>query len=77
MIRVAAIEKALPDDVRRTARDYPLLTVAGAALLGLYLGRSHGREILSALVGVGLSAGVSSARRLLGLGPAPRGARAR
>lgn len=70
MLRVSAIEKALPRDVRDTIKDHPFLTIAAGALAGFYLGRSHGREILSALVAVGLSAGASNARRLLGVAPA-------
>jgi hypothetical protein len=70
MIRVKAIEKALPDDVRRTVRDHPFLTIAAGALAGFYLGRSHGRALLAALIGVGISAGAASARRMLGVEPA-------
>ena len=72
MLRVSAIESALPDDLRRTFRDHPILAITAGALVGFYLGRSHGREILSALVGVGLTAGASSARRMLGVAPEPR-----
>jgi uncharacterized membrane protein YebE (DUF533 family) len=78
MLRVSAIESALPDDLRRTFRDHPILAITAGALVGFYLGRSHGREILSALVGVGLTAGASSVRRMLGVAPEPRrAARAR
>jgi hypothetical protein len=69
MIRVAAIEKALPDDVRRTIRDHPLLALTAGALAGYYLGRGYGKEILTALVGVGISAGATNARRMLGVEP--------
>jgi hypothetical protein len=69
MIRVAAIEKNLPDDVRRTIKDHPLLALAAGALAGYYLGRGYGKEILTALVGVGISAGASNARRMLGVEP--------
>jgi hypothetical protein len=69
MIRVAAIEKNLPDDVRRTIKDHPLLALTAGALAGYYLGRGYGKEILTALVGVGISAGASSARRMLGVEP--------
>jgi hypothetical protein len=72
MLRVAAIEKALPDDLRRTFRDHPLLAIMAGALAGFYLGQSHGREILKVLVGVGLSAGAAGARRMLGAAPEPR-----
>ncbi len=67
LIRISSLEKALPDDVRRTVRDHPLLAIVGGALAGFYIGRSHGREILTALVGVGISAGAANARRLLGV----------
>jgi hypothetical protein len=69
MIRVAAIEKKLPDDVRRTIKDHPLLALTAGALAGYYLGRGFGKEILTALVGVGISAGASNARRMLGVEP--------
>ncbi|HEV8610928.1 MAG TPA: hypothetical protein VGS98_12790 [Thermoanaerobaculia bacterium] len=77
MMRISAIEKAMPDDVRRTAREHPFLVIAAGALAGYYLGKSHGRAILSALVSVGITAGASSARRMLGVEPSPRLARAR
>jgi hypothetical protein len=69
MIRVDAIEKKLPDDVRRTIKDHPLLALTAGALAGYYLGRGYGRQILTALVGVGISAGASNARRMLGVEP--------
>jgi hypothetical protein len=69
MIRVSALEKALPDDVRRTVRQHPVITLAAGALAGYYLGRSYGKEILTALVGVGISAGATNARRMLGVEP--------
>ena len=69
MIRVAAIEKKLPDDVRRTIKDHPLLALTAGALAGYYLGRGFGKEILTALVGVGISAGASNARKMLGVPP--------
>lgn len=73
MLRVSAIEKALPDDLRRTAGDHPLIAVVAAAALGFYLGRSHGKAILTALVGMGISAGSVNARRMLGLASERRG----
>jgi hypothetical protein len=69
MIRVDAIEKKLPDDVRRTIKDHPLLALTAGALAGYYLGRGYGKQILTALVGVGISAGASNARRMLGVEP--------
>jgi hypothetical protein len=77
MIRISAIEEALPDDVRKATRSHPFLVIAAGALAGFYLGRSHGRAILSALVGVGITAGASSARKILGVESSPRLARAR
>lgn len=77
MIRVTAIEEALPDDLRKAIRSQPFLVIAAGALAGFYLGRSHGRAILSALVGIGITAGASRARRMLGVEPSPRLARAR
>jgi succinate dehydrogenase/fumarate reductase flavoprotein subunit len=77
MIRISAIEKALPDDVRKTARSHPFVTIAAGALVGYYLGRNHGRTILSALVAFGLSAGTSTARKMLGVESPPRLARVR
>ena len=56
MIRISAIEEALPDDLRKATRAHPFLVIAAGALAGFYLGRSHGRAILSALVGVGITA---------------------
>ncbi len=71
MFRIPALEKALPDDLRKTARDHPVIALALGAIVGFYLGRSHGREILSAGAAVGISAGLSSARRALGVEPRP------
>ncbi|HZI65159.1 MAG TPA: hypothetical protein VFF17_01205 [Thermoanaerobaculia bacterium] len=72
MLRIPAIEKALPDDLRKSARDHPVIALALGAVVGFYLGRSHGREILSAGAALGISAGLTSARRALGV--EPRGA---
>jgi hypothetical protein len=69
MIRVSALERALPDDLRRTVRDHPVIAIAAGALAGFYLGRAYGREILTALLGVGISAGATNARRMLGVEP--------
>jgi hypothetical protein len=69
MIRVPALEKALPDDIRRTVREHPVVAIGAAAIAGFYLGRAYGREILTALVGVGISAGATNARRMLGVEP--------
>ncbi|HEY6066310.1 MAG TPA: hypothetical protein VIY96_09155 [Thermoanaerobaculia bacterium] len=77
MLRISAIEKALPDDLRRTARDHPFLVIAVGTFAGYYLGRNHGRTILSALISLGIAAGTSTARRMLGVEPSPRLARAR
>ena len=77
MIRVDAIESALPNDLRKTVRDHPFLVLAAGALAGFYLGRSHGRVILSALISAGIAAGSSQARKMLGVEPAPRLSRVR
>lgn len=77
MIRISALEKALPDDVRKTARSHPFLAITAGAIVGYYLGRSHGRMILSALVALGISAGTSTARKMLGVAEPPRLARVR
>lgn len=69
MLRISALEKAVPDDIRRTVRDHPVIALAAGALAGYYLGKSFGREILTALVGVGISAGATNARRMLGVQP--------
>ena len=69
MVRISALEKAVPDDIRRTVRDHPVIALAAGALAGYYLGKSFGKEILTALVGVGISAGATNARRMLGVQP--------
>lgn len=69
MVRISALEKAVPDDIRRTVRDHPVIALGVGALAGYYLGRSFGKEILTALVGVGISAGATNARRMLGVEP--------
>lgn len=76
MFRIPALEKALPDDLRRTVRDHPFVVIALGAVVGFYLGRSHGREILQAGTALGISAGLTSARRAFGIEP-PRSARDR
>jgi uncharacterized membrane protein YebE (DUF533 family) len=69
MLRISALEKAVPDDIRRTVRDHPVIALAAGALAGYYLGKSFGKEILTALVGVGISAGATNARRMFGVPP--------
>lgn len=76
MFRIPALEKALPDDVRRTARDHPFIAITLGAIVGFYLGRSHGREILSAGTALGISAGLTGVRRALGI-EGPRSSRDR
>ena len=72
MFRIPALEKALPDDVRRTARDHPFIAICVGAIVGFYLGRSHGRDILAAGAALGISAGLTGARRALGVDPPSR-----
>jgi hypothetical protein len=69
MVRISALEKAVPDDIRRTVRDHPVIALAVGALAGYYLGKGFGKEILAALVSVGISAGATNARRMLGVEP--------
>jgi hypothetical protein len=69
MLRISALEKAVPDDIRRSVRDHPVIALAAGALAGFYLGKSFGKEILTAVVGVGISAGATNARRMLGVEP--------
>ena len=72
MLRIPALEKAVPDDIRRTVRDHPVIALAAGALAGFYLGKEFGKEILAALVSVGISAGATNARRRLGVEPPAR-----
>jgi hypothetical protein len=66
MMRVEPIEKALPPDWRRVVRDQPLLSMVAALAAGIYLGKHHARQILSAVVSVGVAAAVDQARRRFG-----------
>jgi hypothetical protein len=67
MLRIEALEDSLPKTWRRAVRDHPWLAVSAAAGTGFYLGRNHGRQLLSALVSVALSVGVESVRRAMGV----------
>lgn len=67
MIRIEALEKTLPKEWRRTVRDHPLLAAAAGAVVGVYLGRNHGRQLLAAIVSSGLAFGAESVRGALGL----------
>ena len=69
MVRISALEKAVPDDIRRTVRDHPVIALAAGALAGYYLGKGFGKEILAALVSVGISASATNARRTLRVEP--------
>jgi hypothetical protein len=69
MIRIEPLEDSLPKDWRRAIRDHPFLAVSIAAALGVYVGRNHGRQLLSALVRSGLAFGVARLRGALGLAP--------
>ena len=72
MVRISALEKAVPGDIRRSVRDHPVIALAAGALAGYYLGKGFGKEILAALVSVGISAGATNARRMLGVEPRAR-----
>lgn len=71
MIRIDPIEDSLPKEWRRAVRDHPWLSVSAAAAAGVYLGRHHGRQLLAALVSVGMAVGVETFRRAIGIEPAP------
>jgi uncharacterized membrane protein YebE (DUF533 family) len=66
MVRVEPLEKALPPDWRRLVRDQPLLSVVAGFVAGVYLGRRHGRQLLSALVSIGIAAAVDGAQKRFG-----------
>ena len=66
MVRVEPLEKALPSDWRRVVRDQPFLALAAAFAAGVYLGRHHARQLLSAAASVGIAAAVDTARRRFG-----------
>jgi hypothetical protein len=74
MLRIEALEDSLPKTWRRAVRDHPWIAVSVAASAGFYLGRNHGRQMLSALVSASLSVGVESVRRAIGV-PASGGGR--
>ncbi|MEO8431417.1 MAG: hypothetical protein ABI592_07895 [Acidobacteriota bacterium] len=68
------LERALPAEWKRVVRDQPFLSLCGALAAGVYLGRRHSRELLSALVSVGLATAVGGVRRRFGF-PEDPGAR--
>jgi hypothetical protein len=63
MTRVEPIERAMPPEWKRVVRDQPLLSLCAAFAAGVYLGRHHGRQLLSALVSVGISSALARAGR--------------
>ena len=63
MTRVEPIERALPSDWKRVIRDQPLLAVCAAFAAGIYLGRHHARQLLSAGVSLGVATAVDEAKR--------------
>jgi hypothetical protein len=65
-VRVEPLEKALPSDWRRVVRDQPLLALVAGFAAGVYLGRHHARQLLSALVTVGIAATVDQAQKRFG-----------
>ncbi len=74
MIRIEPIERAVPSEWKRVVRDQPLLSVCAALAAGVYLGRRHGRQLLSTLVSVGIASTMEGVRRRFGL-PEERGGR--
>jgi hypothetical protein len=66
MLRIEPIERALPSDWKRVVRDQPLLAICAAAAAGIYLGRHHGRRLLSAFVSVGVATAADAARQRFG-----------
>lgn len=71
MIRIEPIENTLPKDWRRAIRDHPWLSVGVAAAVGFYLGRNHGRQLLSSLASVGVAVGIEQLRRAVGIEKPP------
>ena len=64
MIRIEAIERALPRDWRAIIRDHPFLSLAVAAAAGVYLGRNHSRELLGAVTTAGVGLGSAKLKDL-------------
>jgi len=67
LTRIEPIERAMPSEWKKVVRDQPLLALCGAFAIGVYLGKHHGRQLLSALVSVGISTAVDTGRRRFGL----------
>ncbi|MDQ2979158.1 MAG: hypothetical protein M3R62_08050 [Acidobacteriota bacterium] len=66
MTRVEPIERALPSDWKRVIRDQPLLSVCAALAAGIYLGKHHGRQLLSAAVSLALTTAIEGAKQRFG-----------
>jgi hypothetical protein len=66
VIRVEPLEQALPADWRRLVRDQPFLSLAVALAAGIYLGRHHAKQLLSAAASIGVAAAVEGARKRFG-----------
>jgi hypothetical protein len=66
MTRVEPIERALPSDWKRVIRDQPLLSVFAALAVGIYLGKHHGRQLLSAAVSLALTTAIEGAKHRFG-----------
>jgi hypothetical protein len=62
-MRIAAIESALPRDWREIIRSHPFLSLVAAAVVGAYLGRNHGREVLAAASSAGIAVGTARLQR--------------
>ena len=67
MIRIEPIEKLIPKEGKRAVRDHPWLAICASVAAGVYLGRSHGRQILASLVSVGVAVGVQTIKRAVGI----------
>ncbi len=72
MVRIEPIEQALPREWRGVVRDHPWLAISTAAIVGMYLGRNHGRRLLAAVAATAITAGLENAKRAVAA-PRPKG----
>ena len=66
MVRIEAIERAIPRDWRRIICEHPWLSLAVGATAGAYLGRNHSRLLLSAVTTAGIAVVSQKWRELTG-----------